>query len=142
MRLHKKIKMAIDLISDLPNEILEIIFLDLPPTTLLICRSVSKSWKQIVANDNIWKSKFQDQKSWKHYNEDSKTDSWYELYKERYLLESNWIFTRSEDSTIRIWDNETFQCLRILGVPDPDISIQFTIMGISELIKKLILKII
>ncbi len=27
----------------------------------------------------------------------------------------NWIITGSQDCIIRIWDNETFQCLRILG---------------------------
>ncbi len=27
----------------------------------------------------------------------------------------NWIITGSDDCTIRIWDNGTFQCLRILG---------------------------
>ncbi len=92
----RKLETKIDVISDLPNEISEMIFLDLSPTILLNCKIVSKSWKQMVGNNNIWKSKFKDQKSWKYNNNDSETDSWYELYKERYLLELNWkndIFT-------------------------------------------------
>ncbi len=61
MSLHKNIEKTTDFVSDLPNEIFEIIFLDLSPKTLLNCRSVSRSWKQIAENDNIWKSKFQEQ---------------------------------------------------------------------------------
>ncbi len=30
-------------------------------------------------NDNIWRSKFQEQKYWEYYNDDLETDSWYEL---------------------------------------------------------------
>ncbi len=137
----QNLQIKIDYVSDLPVEISEIIFSYLPPKTLLNCRRVSKSWKQIAENDNIWKSKFQDQKYWKYYNDESKPDSWYELYKERCLLElnwkndiftehkltghsaetycvkfyKNWIITGSKDCTIRIWDNETFECLRVLG---------------------------
>ncbi len=144
MSSHKSLQITIDFVSDLPNEISEIIFLDLPITTLFICRRVSKSWKQIVEKDDIWRSKFQDQKYWKYYHDELETDSWYELYKELYLLESNWkngkftkhklsghfaetqcvkffknwIITGSKDCTIRIWDNETFHCLRILGKPN------------------------
>ncbi len=144
---HKNFQTTLDFVSGLPDEISEIIFTDLLPTTLLNCRRVSKSWKQMADNDNIWRSKFQDQK-WKYYNDDSETDSWYELYQERYLLESNWkndqftqhklsgysditycvkffrswILTSSEDWAIRIWDSETFQCLEIIGEPDPGIS--------------------
>ncbi len=29
----------------------------------------------------------------------------------------NWIITGSEDCTIRIWDNENYHCLRVLGKP-------------------------
>ncbi len=32
----------------------------------------------------------------------------------------NWILTGSEDCTIRIWDSETFECLRVIGEPDPE----------------------
>ncbi len=147
MSLHNNLETTIGFVSDLPNEISQIIFSDLPPKTLLNCRRVSRSWKLIAENDNIWKSKFQDQKYWKYYNDDSETDSWYELYKERYILEKNWIndrfiqhklsghsdethcvkffknwiLTGSDDCTIRIWDNETFECLRVLGRPNPEI---------------------
>ncbi len=79
----------IDFVPDLPYEIFDIIFSDFPIKTLLNCKRVSKLWKQIFENDRIWRSKFQ-QKSWKYYNDDSETDSWYELYKERHLLELNW----------------------------------------------------
>ncbi len=139
--------MKTDLVSDLPNEICEIIFFHLSLTTLLYCRRVSKSWKQIVDNDNIWRSKFKDQKSWKYYNHDSEIDSWYELCKNRHLLElnwkndnfkmfkffdtpyeaasvkllKNWIITGSYDGTIKIWDIETSQCLRVLGEPNHEI---------------------
>ncbi len=148
MSLHKDLETTtINLVSYLPNEISEIIFSDLPPTTLLSCRRVSKSWKNRIDNDDIWKSKFQDQKSWKYYNDDSKIDSWYELYKERHLLELNWkndkfkknklighdndifcvkfykdwILTGSKDCAIRIWDNETYKYLKVLGKPNPGI---------------------
>ncbi len=30
----------------------------------------------------------------------------------------NWIITGSDDWIIRIWDIETFQCLRVIGEPD------------------------
>ncbi len=147
MSLHKNLEIATDFVSDFPDEISEKIFLDLPPTTLLNCRRVSKSWKQIVDNDYIWRSKFQDQKFWTYNNEDSETDSWYELYKERYRLElnwkngiftkhrlnghsaltycvkffKNWIITASDDYKIKIRDSETYQCLRIFGEPDFEI---------------------
>ncbi len=140
MLLQKNLETTTDLVSDLPNEISEMMFLDLPVTTLLDCRRVSKSWKQMAEYDNIWRLMFY-QKSWEYYNNDSETDSWYELYKERHLLElnwkngefrqhalvghfdkticfklyKNWILTGSVDCTIRIWDNETFQCLVVLG---------------------------
>ncbi len=65
-----------------PKEISEIIFLDLPLTTLLNCRKVSKPWKQLVEKDDIWKSKFQHQKYWKYNNDKSEIDSWYQLYRE------------------------------------------------------------
>ncbi len=133
----------IDFISDLPTELSIIIFLHLPPTYLLNCRRVSKAWKKIVENDNIWKSKFNDEKSWIYYNDDFETDSWYELYKERYLLDlnwrndkfiqhkfsdpfsdvfcakifKNWILTGSQEGTIKVWDVETFQCLKVSGEP-------------------------
>ncbi len=162
MSLHKNPGTTTDFVSDLPNEISEIIFLDLPPTTLLNCRKVSKSWKRILDNDVIWRSKFQDQKSWKYYNDDSETDSWFELYKERHLLElnwkndkftkhklsghsaeihcvvffRNWILTGSRDCTIRIWDNETFHCLRVLGKPNLDTKDTFTKTSLLELIEK------
>ncbi len=140
--------MSIDLVSDLPVEISQIIFLGLAPKTLLNCRRVSKSWKQIADNDYIWKSKFEDQKSWKYYkiDDDSETDSWYELYKERYLLKlnwkndrftrykfsdpykafcvkffKNWIFNGLAGCTIRIWDSDTFQCIKVLGEPNFEI---------------------
>ncbi len=148
----KNLHFTIDIVSDLPYEIYEIIFLDLSPKTLLNCSRVSKSWKQMAENDNIWKSKFQDEKSWENYsNDNSPPDSWYELFKERYLLESSlleqnwkndkfteyildgddvdtccvkffqdWIITGSEDCTIKIWDNKTYKCLRVLGKPNPE----------------------
>ncbi len=147
MSLHEDLQIEVNFVSDLPNEISEIIFLDLPPKTLLNCRRVSKSWKHIVDNDYIWKSKFLEQKSWKYYNDDSETDSWYELYKYRYTLKlnwkndkftqyklqdpstqvfcgkcfKNWIITGLKDGTIKIWDIETFRCLRVLGELTPEI---------------------
>ncbi len=159
MSLHENLETTIDFISDLPDEISEIIFTDLPPTALLNCKRVSKSWKQIVENDDIWRSKFQHHKSWKYYNEESEIDSWYDLYKERYLLEinwkndkfkqyklkghsaktfcvkffKNWIITGSADCTIRIWDNETFQCVKVLGEPDIEILTQLGVPNIQTL---------
>ncbi len=153
----------IDLVSDLPDEIFELIFSDLPLTALLICRRVSKSWKKIAENDSIWRPKFQDQISWRYYNYDSDTDSWYELYKERYLLDlnwkhdrftqhklsghsaftfcvkffKNWIITGSVDCTIRIWDNETYQCLKVLGEQSPKFLRQFDVPNFDILREKL-----
>ncbi len=75
MSLHKNLKITLDSVSDLPYEISQIIFIELSPKTLLNCRRVSKSWKHIAENDDIWKSKFKDEKYWK-YNNDSETDSW------------------------------------------------------------------
>ncbi len=74
MLLPKNIEATVDFVSDLPEEISEIIFLHLPKTALIICRRVSKSWRQIVKNNVIWRSKFRLQK-WKYYNEDSEFDS-------------------------------------------------------------------
>ncbi len=52
MSLHRKLKIVLDSISDLPYKIYEIIFLDLVPETLLNCRRVSKSWTRIADNDD------------------------------------------------------------------------------------------
>ncbi len=149
---------TIDPVYILPNEIFEVIFSDLPITTLFICRRVSKSWKHIVEDDGIWRSKFH-QIYWEYHNDDGETDSWYELYKERHILESNWkngkfrqyklsghsddtlcvksfknwIITGSKDCTIRIWDNETFECLRVLGEPNLDILKQLGILNLQLL---------
>ncbi len=71
-------------------EIKDLIFRQLQQKTLLNCREVSKSRKQTAEYDDIWKSKLKNQKYWKYYNDDSETDSWYEIYKERYLLDLNW----------------------------------------------------
>ncbi len=162
MSLKKDLDTTIDFVSNIPYEISQIIFSNLSTTILLICRRVSKSWKQIAENDNIWRSKFQNQKNWKYYNDDSETDSWYELYKERYLLElnwkndkftkhklaghsdrtccvkifKNWIITGSLDSTIRIWDNETFKCLRVIGKIKKTRKIILSQTELSELIEK------
>ncbi len=136
---------SINFVDYFPYEINNLIFKEMRPKTLLTCKGVSKSWKQIAENDYIWKSKFKDEKSWEYHNEDSETDSWYELYKERYLLEynwkndiftqhklrddfeifcvkcfKNWIITGSEDCTIQIWDSETLKCLRVLGESIPE----------------------
>ncbi len=159
MSSQKSIETKINFVYDLPYEISEKIFSNLlPVTTLLNCKRVSKSWKQIVENDNIWRSMFQDQKSWKYCN-DTETDSWYELYKDRFLLESNWkngiftqhklvdhssktsciifyknwILTGSNDGTIKIWDVETFQCLRVFGEPNLVILKQLGIPNIKFL---------
>ncbi len=54
--------------------------------------TISKLWKQIIEeNVAMWRSKFQDQEYWEYYYDDleTDTDSWYELYKERHLLELN-----------------------------------------------------
>ncbi len=63
MSVQKNLKTPIDFVSHLPDEISEIIFSNLPTTSLLNCRGVSKSWKQIAENDDIWRSKFQRQDS-------------------------------------------------------------------------------
>ncbi len=47
MSLHRNLQTTTDFVSDLPNEISEMIFSDFPAITLLNCRGVSKSWKQI-----------------------------------------------------------------------------------------------
>ncbi len=143
------ITINIDFVSYLPNEISEKIFCDLPPKSLLNCRRISKSWKQIIDNDYVWRTMFQQQKTWKYYNV-KEIDSWFELYKNRYLLQlnwkndnfkkynlighfdttycikffKNWILTGSRDHTIRIWDNDSLKCLRVLGKPNPEIIIR------------------
>ncbi len=53
----------------------EIIFSNLQLKTSVTCRRGSKSWKQIVEDNDIWRLKFQDKKSWKYYNDNSETDS-------------------------------------------------------------------
>ncbi len=150
----------INFINYFPCEINGLIFRKLSIKTLLSCRELSKSWKQTVEYDGIWKSKFEDQKYWKYFNDNSETDSWYELYKERYLLDlnwkndnftahilrghssgtecvkfyKNWIITGSQDCTIRIWDSETFQCLKVISEPGPEILKKLGIAHINHLI--------
>ncbi len=152
--------MTIDLVPGLPNEIFELIFLNLSSTTLLECRRVSNSWKEIADNDNLWRSNFRDQKYWKYNNDDSETDSWYELYKERYLLELNLkndkylkyklygfsyamptycvkffknLFLAGSGRAIKIWDIETSHCLSILGEPDKEILTQLNVPYLDHL---------
>ncbi len=114
----------------------------------------------MIANENIWRSKFH-KEAWK-YN-DPNPHSWFELYKQRYRLDNNWkngkfsqnrltghsdeincvkfykswTLTGSQDSTIRIWDSKTYQCLKVLGDPDIEIYIDLgdsTDMEILEFI--------
>ncbi len=78
----------INFVDYFPDEMNDLIFRNSSPKTFN-CRGISNSWKQIADGDDIWKSKFQEQESW-DYNRDSETGSWYELFKERYLLDLNW----------------------------------------------------
>ncbi len=126
-----------DSVSVLPVEILEIIFSNLPPKPLLTCGRVSKSWKQIVDRIRL------------------------KIGKERRLLEQNWendkftkhklnghdvqtfcvkfydnlIFTGSGDCTIKIWDAETYQCLKVLGKPNVKLSSKTLAMSETELLE-------
>ncbi len=69
----------IDFVDYFPDEINDLIFKQLSSKTLLNCREVFKTWKQVADDDDVWKSKFKDQKDWKYYNDDAETDSWYKL---------------------------------------------------------------
>ncbi len=33
----------------------------------------------------------------------------------------NWVLTGSKDGTIKVWNNETYKCLKILGKSNPKI---------------------
>ncbi len=81
------------------------------------------------------------------------------MYKERYLLElnwkndkftqyrlyahsklkncvkifKNWILTSSDDCTIKIWDNETYRCLKVLGERNLDILKQLGVLNLERL---------
>ncbi|CAO3623051.1 unnamed protein product [Cunninghamella blakesleeana] len=136
-----------DLLSQLPFELISVIFIYLDTKDMVQLGSVNKYWKQLTNNSDDWYRRMHLHgwairlpDHWKQYITSKNQIDWRYWYMQRYQLSKRWHFGQatanyllghedsvyciqfddrkivsgSRDRTIRIWDIESFQCIRTL----------------------------